>query len=148
MFVSIKIAHTNIITTQIPKIQNKIANQKLDWLHKTTYNLAEYYDVVIVEDINLRAMGQTLKLAKNLSDNGFGMFRNFVKYKLEDRGKQFIKIDKWYPSSKVCSNCNNKKDNLLLSDRVYNCEFCGLSIGRDYNASLNIKEVGSTLLAW
>ena len=93
-------------------------------------------------------MAQTLKLAKNLADNGFGMFRTFVKYKLEDRGKQFVKIDKWYPSSKTCSNCKNKKDNLLLSDRVYKCEFCGLIIDRDYNASLNIKEVGSTLLAW
>jgi putative transposase len=133
---------------KISKIQNKIANQRLDWLHKLSYKLAENYDVVIVEDINLRAMAQTLKLAKNLIDNGFGMFRTFVKYKLEDRGKQFIKIDKWYPSSKSCSNCKNKKYNLQLSDRVYKCEFCGLVMDRDYNASLNIKEVGSTLLAW
>ncbi|HEY5563285.1 MAG TPA: transposase, partial [Clostridiaceae bacterium] len=83
-----------------------------------------------------------------LSDNGFGMFRNLLKYKLEDRGKQFIKIDKWYASSKICSNCKNKKDTLKLSDRVYKCDYCGLSIDRDYNASLNIREVGSTLLAW
>ena len=133
---------------KISKIQNKIANQRLDWLHKLSYKLAGNYDVVIVEGINLRAMAQTLKLAKNLVDNGFGMFRTFVKYKLEDRGKQFIKIDKWHPSSKICSGCKNKKDNLLLSDRVYRCEFCGLIIDRDCNASLNIKEVGSTLLAW
>ena len=70
--------------SKISKIQNKIANQRLDWVHKISYNLAEDYDVVIVEDINLTALGQTLKLAKNLTDNGFGMFRNFVKYKLED----------------------------------------------------------------
>lgn len=54
------------------------------------------------KDRNLRAIAQTLKLAKNLTDNGFGMFRNFLKYKLEDRAKQFRKIDKWYPSSKTC----------------------------------------------
>ena len=133
---------------KISKIQNKITRQRLDWLHKISYKLAENYDAVIVEDINLRGLAQTLKLGKNLSDNGFGMFRNLLKYKLEDRGKQFTKIDKWYPSSKICSNCRNKKDTLKLSDRVYKCDYCGLSIDRDYNASLNICEVGSTLLAW
>jgi putative transposase len=133
---------------KISKIQNKITCQRLDWLHKESYKLAENYDAVIVEDINLRGMAQTLKLAKNLSDNGFGMFRSLLKYKLEERGKQFIKIDKWYPSSKICSNCKNKNNTLALSDRVYKCDHCGLSIDRDYNASLNIREVGSTLLAW
>ena len=93
-------------------------------------------------------MAQTLKLAKNLTDNGFGMFRNFLKYKLEDRGKQIIKIDKWYPSSKTCNNCGNINQNLQLEDRIYTCEHCGLIIDRELNASINIKEVGSTLLAW
>ncbi|MFA9399452.1 MAG: RNA-guided endonuclease InsQ/TnpB family protein [Clostridiaceae bacterium] len=102
----------------------------------------------LLEDINLRAMGQCLKLGKSLTDNGFGMFRNFLKYKLEDRGKQLIKIDKWFPSSKTCSNCGNINENLKLSDRIYKCDQCGLIIDRDYNAALNIKEVGSTLLAW
>lgn len=133
---------------KISKIQNKIASQRLDWLHKRSYKLAETYDVVVLEGINLRAMAQCLRLGKNLSDNGFGLFRNFLKYKLEDRGKQFIKIDKWYPSSKICSKCGNKNENLQLQDRVYKCECCGLIIDRDYNASINIKEVGSTLLAW
>jgi len=133
---------------KISKLQNKITNQRLDWLHKISYRLSQSYDAVVVEDINLRAMAQTLKLAKNLTDNGFGMFRNFLKYKLEDRGKQFIKIDKWYPSSKTCSNCNNINENLQLNDKIYTCEHCGLIIDRDFNASINIKEVGSTLLAW
>ena len=133
---------------KISKIQNKIANQRKDWLHRKSFELAELYDVVIVEDINLRAMAQTLKLAKNLSDNGFGMFRDMLKYKLEERGKQFIKIDKWYPSSKTCSCCGNIKENLQLADRTYTCDNCGLEINRDLNASINIKEVGSTLLAW
>ena len=133
---------------KISKIQNKIANQRLDWLHKMSYKLVKDYDAVIVEDINLRAMAQTLKLAKNLNDNGFGMFRNFLKYKLEDSGKQLIVIDKWYPSSKICSNCGNKNQKLQLSDRIYKCEHCNISIDRDYNVAINIKEVGSTLLAW
>jgi putative transposase len=133
---------------KISKIQNKIAEQRKDWLHKMAYELAESFDAVIVEDINLRSIGQCKRLAKNVADNGFGIFRNFLKYKLEDRGKQLIKIDKWYPSSKICSNCGNKDENLQLSDRIYKCKNCGLVIDRDYNAALNIKEVGSTLLAW
>ncbi|PRR80170.1 putative transposase DNA-binding domain protein [Clostridium liquoris] len=115
---------------------------------KKAYNLAKAYDAIIVEDINLRAVGQCLKLGKSLSDNGFGTFRNFLKYKLEDMGKQFIKIDKWFPSSKMCSNCGTMKEKLQLSDRIYKCEKCGCIIDRDYNAALNIKEAGSALLAW
>ena len=133
---------------RISKIQSKIVNQRKDWLHKKSYELAERFDVVVVEDINLRAMGQTLKLAKNLHDNGFGMFRTYCKYKLEERGKQFIKIDKWYPSSKRCNNCGNIYEELKLSDREWTCPSCGSIIDRDYNAALNIKEVGQTLIAW
>lgn len=133
---------------KVSKLQNKIASQRLDWLHKESYRLAKTFDAVIVEDIDLRAMAQTLKLAKNLTDNGFGMFRSFLNYKLEDKGKQLIKVDKWYPSSKTCSSCGNINENLQLKDRIYICEYCGLSIDRDFNASINIKEVGSTLLAW
>ena len=130
------------------KIQNKISEQRKDWLHKKAYNLAKVYDAIIVEDINLKAVGQCLKLSKSLSDNGFGTFRNFLKYKLEDMGKQFIKIDKWFPSSKMCSNCGAIKEKLPLSERIYKCEKCGCTIDRDYNAALNIKEAGSALLAW
>jgi putative transposase len=133
---------------KISKIQNKISEQRKDWLHKKSYNLAKNYDAIIIEDINLRALGQCLKLGKSLADNGFGMFRNFLKYKLEDRGKQLIKVDKWFPSSKTCSRCGSINENLQLSDRIYKCENCGCIIDRDYNAALNIKEAGSSLLAW
>ena len=76
------------------------------------------------------------------------MFRIFLKYKLEEQGKQFIKIDKWYPSSKTCSCCGHIKEDLQLSDRTYICEECGLVIDRDYNASLNIKNFGTRSIAW
>ena len=133
---------------KISKIQNKISEQRKDWLHKKSYNLAKNYDAIIIEDINLRALGQCMKLGKSLADNGFGMFRNFLKYKLEDMGKQLIKVDKWFPSSKTCSRCGSINENLQLSDRIYKCENCGYIIDRDYNAALNIKEAGSSLLAW
>lgn len=133
---------------KISKIQLKIANQRKDWLHKKSYELANNFDVICVEDIDLRGMGQTLHLAKNLHDNGFGMFRTMLKYKLEERGKQFIKIDRFYPSSKRCNDCGHINKELKLSDREWVCSECGSIIDRDYNAALNIKEVGTTLLAW
>ena len=133
---------------KVAKLQKKIANQRLDWLHKESRKLCNKYDAIIFEDIDLRSIGQCLTLGKSTYDNGFGMFRQFCKYKLEEQGKQFIKIDKWYPSSKKCSCCGYIKKNLKLSDRTYICEECGLVIDRDYNASLNIKEAGTSLLAW
>lgn len=93
-------------------------------------------------------MSQCLNFGKSVMDNGWGMFTVFLKYKLGLEGKQLIRIDRWYPSSKTCSSCNNIKKDLQLSDRIYICENCGLSIDRDYNASLNIKRVGMTQLAW
>lgn len=132
---------------KITNLQKHIANQRLDWLHKESRFIADNYDAVIVEDIDLRNMAQCLKLGKNVHDNGFGMFRNFLQYKLEEQGKQFIKIDKWFPSSKTCHCCGAIKENLQLSDRWYVCE-CGYEADRDYNAALNIRDCGTRLLAW
>lgn len=132
---------------KITNLQSHIARQRLDWLHKESRKLANEYDAIIVEDIDLRNMAQCLSLGKNLHDNGFGMFRTFLKYKLEEQGKQFIKIDKWFPSSKMCNCCGAIKEDLQLSDRWYKCD-CGYENHRDYNASLNIKDCGTQLLAW
>lgn len=132
---------------KITALQRHIANQRLDWLHKESRKIADNYDAIIVEDIDLRNMAQCLKLGKNLHDNGFGMFRTFLKYKLEEQGKQLIKIDKWFPSSKLCNCCGTIKEDLQLSDRWFKCE-CGYENDRDYNAALNIKEAGIALLAW
>lgn len=132
---------------KISKLQNKIYRQRKDWLHKESYRLANQYDAVIVEDLDFRNLAQCLSLGKIIHDNSFGIFRNFLSYKLKDRGKQFIKIDKWYPSSKTCSKCGEIKENLKLSDRIYICEKCGLEIDRDINASINIKNEGMKQIA-
>ena len=130
----------------INKLQTKIANQRKDWLHKESYRLAENYDAVIVEDLDLRNLAQCLSLGKNVHDNGFGMFRDMLKYKLEDRGKQLVKIDKWFASSKTCSSCGTKHEKLELKDKVFECPKCKVTIDRDYNASLNIKREGLKVL--
>ena len=102
--------------------------------------------MVAVEDIDLRAMGQTLKLAKNLQDNGFGLFRTMLQYKLEERGKVFVKIDRFYPSSKLCSYCGYVYTELELKDRKWTCPCCGAELDRDHNAAINIREAGKRLL--
>ena len=83
----------------------------------------------------------------NVHDNGFGMFKIFLKYKLEEQGKQFVKIDKWFSSSKMCHCCGIIKEDLQLSDRWYVCD-CGYENDRDYNAAMNIRDCGTRLLAW
>lgn len=127
---------------KIAKLHEKVANQRKDFLHKQSKQIANAYDCVCIEDLDMKAMSQCLNFGKSVADNGWGMFTTFLKYKLEDLGKQLIKIDKWFPSSKMCSNCGNIKDNLQLSDRVYHCERCGITLNRDYNASINIRNQG------
>ena len=85
-----------------------------------------------------------LRNGKATMDNGYGMFLNFLSYKLNDRGKYFIKVDKWYPSSQICSGCGSKKK-IPLNERIYICE-CGNIIDRDLNAAINIKREGLRLL--
>ena len=117
-----------------------VANQRKDWIHKKSKELADQWDYISVEDINLRGMAGCLKLGKSTNDNGFGMFRTVLAYKMADRGKQFVKIDKWYPSSKTCSECGMIHD-LRLSDREWKCG-CGTHHQRDVNAAINIREEG------
>lgn len=133
---------------KVAKIHEHIANQRKDFLHKKSRELVNEFDAVCIETLNMRAMSQRLNFGKSVSDNGWGMFTTFLKYKLADEGKQLVKIDKWFPSSKMCNSCGSLKDDLKLSDRVYECKECDILIDRDYNASLNIKRVGMTQLAW
>ena len=131
---------------KVAKLHEKVANQRKDFLHKLSRQIANAYDCVCIEDLDMKAMSQALNFGKSVADNGWGMFTTFLKYKLEDLGKQLIKIDKWFPSSKTCSKCGNVKENLSLSDRVYHCNYCGITINRDYNASMNIKNQGMKLV--
>ena len=86
-------------------------------------------------------MQKALNFAKSVSDNAWGTFCSFLDYKLKEQGKRLIKVDKWFPSSKTCSICGAKKDELALSERVYICD-CGNILDRDINAAINIKNEG------
>lgn len=131
---------------RVAKIHEHIANQRMDWLHKESTRLANEYDAVCVEDIDMQSISQELKLGKATTDNGFGMFRDMLKYKLEERGKRLVKIDKWFPSSKLCSDCGWKFDDLTLDIREWNCPNCGTRHDRDLNAAVNIRNEGLRML--
>jgi len=127
---------------KVARLHEKVANQRKDYLHKLSRQLVTAYDAVAIEDLNMRGMAQGLNLAKSTHDNGFGMFRTFLSYKLAEQGKQLVVIDKWYPSSKLCHYCNNKNNELSLSDRTWLCQECGKILDRDVNAAINIKNEG------
>lgn len=123
-------------------LQEHVANQRKNFCHTVSTAIAKQYDAVFVEDINLRGLAGSLKLGKSTNDNGFGMFRTMLEYKLTSRGKTFAKINRWYPSSKTCSVCGFIKDDLTLADRSWTCSACGTTHSRDHNAAINIRNVG------
>lgn len=130
---------------RVAKVQEKVANQRKNFLHHKSKELATDFDAVVIEDLDMKGMSQALNFGKSVADNGWGMFTSFLQYKLKEQGKQLIKIDKWFPSTKTCSNCGSVKE-MKLSERTYQCT-CGLNLDRDYNSALNIKKEGIRLLA-
>ena len=133
---------------KISKLHEYIKNCRRGFLHKLSKKLSEEYNAVIVEDLNMKGMSQELNFGKSVGDNGWGMFLKMLEYKLMFLGKQFLKIDKWFPLSKTCSKCGNVKEELKLSERSYKCECCGIEIDRDYNAALNIKNIGKEMMGY
>ena len=133
---------------KVAKIHEKIANSRKDFLHKLSTELANKYDVICVEDLNLKAIAQVLHLGKSTNDNGFGMFRSFLQYKLELQGKKFVKIDKWTPTTVVCSACGSYHKDIVnsLLVREWTCPDCGTHHDRDINAAENIRSAGISLI--
>lgn len=126
---------------KVAKLQRKIANQRKDALHKLSKQMADEYDGVGVEDLDLRNLSQNLNLGKSTYDNGFGDFRNMIDYKMKWQGKTgLIKVDKHFPSSQLCSCCGFKNPEVKdLSVRERTCPCCGEKHDRDANAAVNIR---------
>ncbi len=132
---------------KVQKLHDKIANQRLDFCHKESRRLADNYDVICLEDINLKGMSQTLKLGKSVMDGGFGMFRSFLEYKMKGKGGYVVYIDKWLPSTQLCNCCGYKNaETRNLSVRNWVCPQCGAYHDRDVNSALNIKREGLRML--
>lgn len=127
---------------KVARIHEKVANQRKDYLHKKSRQIANAYDIVCIEYLDMRGMSQALNFGKSVSDNGWGIFTTFLAYKLSEQGKSLIKIDKWFPSSKTCHVCGYVNDELTLDTRKWICPCCHTEHERDKNASINIKNEG------
>ena len=128
---------------RVARIHNRIANRRSDTLHKLTTMLAQTYSDISIEDLNVAGMVKNHHLAKAVSDASFFELRRMLEYKTAKTGAKLHVIDRWYPSSKTCSNCGSVKTKLSLTERTYKCEHCGLTIDRDLNAAINIQVAGS-----
>jgi putative transposase len=124
---------------KVAKIHQKIANVRKDATHKLTTHLAKNHSTVKIEDLNVSGMLKNKRLSSAISDGGFYEFRRQLEYKCAWYGSKLVVIDRFFASSKTCSCCGKVKKDLKLSERIFNCDDCGLSIDRDLNAAINIK---------
>ena len=125
----------------VQRIHRKIRNSRKDFLHKTTYRMTAKYDGFCLEDLNVSGMMKNGKLSKSIADASWFEFKRQLEYKSLWSWKHFIQIDRWFPSTKTCSSCGEKRS-MELKDRMYICKRCGSVIDRDLNAAVNIVNEG------
>ena len=128
------------------KLNEKIRNRKLNFLHDVTNHLIDENQVIVMEDLNVKGMVRNHKLAESISEVNWGEFRRILTYKAAWHGRRLVFIDRFYPSSKRCNHCGYIYKELTLKDRQWVCPECGSLIDRDYNAALNILEEGERII--
>ena len=134
---------------RVRNLHEHIANQRKDFLHKVSRKLANTYDYVFVENLDLKEMSKGkdgLKFGITIFDLGYGIFLSYLKYKLEWLNRKLVKVDKFFPSSQLCSSCTYRKTNLTLNQRSWICPECGTKHNRDLNAAINIKKEGIRMI--
>ncbi len=130
----------------VAKVYEKTRNARQDYLHKLSRKIVNDNQVVIVEKLNIKGMVKNHKLAKAINDVSWGMFVNFLDYKLKLKGGLLVEIDRWFPSSKTCSNCLYIMSEMPLEMREWTCPSCGIKHDRDENASKNIRAEGIRII--
>ena len=121
------------------KVHARVVNVRNDNHHKATTAIAKSAGRVVVEDLNVAGMMKNRRLARAIADAGMSGFLNKLEYKCLWYGAEYLKADRWYPSSKLCSHCGWKNDGLTLSDREWRCCGCGVLNDRDANAAMNLE---------
>ena len=134
---------------KLARLHARIGNIRRDAMHKLTTDLASRFHTIGIEDLNVRGMVKNRHLSRAVSDMGFFEFRRQLEYKAAQRGGMIVVADRWYPSSKTCSGCGHKLDDLPLAVRTWTCPACGAHHDRDVNAAINLKNmaVSSTVSA-
>ena len=131
---------------RLAKLNEKIRNRKINYLHEVTNALLDENQVIVMEDLNVKGMIKNHNIAESISEMNFGEFRRMLEYKAKWYGRVVVIIDRFYPSSKKCNHCGYINRELKLSDRQWVCPQCGEVIDRDYNAALNIMEEGIRII--
>jgi len=127
---------------KVAKIYRKISRQREHYYHQITNKLLNENQVIVMESLKIQNMLEKRKLSRLIADASWSLLTNMLEYKANWYGREIIKIDTYFPSSKMCSSCGNIKQDLQLSDRIYKCSNCDLEMDRDHNATLNIKNSG------
>ena len=129
---------------RLGRVHARVADVRADALHKATSMLAARYETIVTEDLNVAGMTRNRRLARAVSDQGFGQARQMLGYKTTWNGGTLIVADRWFPSSKTCSGCGAAKATLPLSERTYRCGNCGLVLDRDVNAARNLLKLAAS----
>ena len=136
----VKTSNIEKLEKEIRLIHRRLSNIRKNHLHQATTKIVKTKPSrVVMETLNIKGMMKNKHLSKSIAQQGLYEFKRQLKYKCEFYGIEFIEADKWYPSSKMCSECGHIKQKLSLSERTYICEECGLVIDRDFNASVNLS---------
>ncbi|GHT02224.1 hypothetical protein AGMMS50276_31970 [Synergistales bacterium] len=127
---------------KVAKTYSELRNIRRNHLRQTTRKIVNLLSQrIVLEDLNVQGMLKNNHLAKAISEQNFYEFRRQIDYKSKMQGTKIILADRFFPSSKLCSNCGSKKDKLLLSERTYKCPVCGFELDRDENAARNLEKV-------
>lgn len=132
---------------KVTNVYEIIKNVRMDNLHKVSYSLIKEYQTIAAEDLNVKGMVKNHCLAKAIADVSWSELTRQLEYKAQWNERNFIKIDRWFPSSKTCNNCNFIKQDLQLKDRKWICPQCGAALDRDLNAAKNILKQGLKILS-
>ncbi len=127
---------------RVAKLHEKITNAKNDFLHKLSRQLIDENQVIIVENLNIKGLIKNKKLSKHIHQASWHTFLSMLEYKAKWYGREFIKVDRFFASSKICNVCGYKNDDLKLSQREWICPSCNTHHQRDYNAALNLLKEG------
>ncbi len=135
------------VNLKLAKLHEKIKNQRKDFQHKISRQIVNENQIIVSEDLNVKGMLKNHKLAKSIQDASFSSFCNMITYKANEQHRRYIKIDTFYPSSKLCHCCGFNYKGLKLKERFWTCPECGTYLDRDENAAINILQEGLSILS-